>query len=113
MPAALVVVLPLLVVAEFVCQLQADICDSTRNQKYRSDNGESRFYKWAEVIIVVHGNIPFGRYRLILYSFFTYLSTEIRACHTFAASGKIQKYKLREMAVDMLDLHDAASVETA
>lgn len=29
------------------------------------------------------------------------------------ASGKIQKYKLREMAVDMLDLHDAASVETA
>lgn len=29
------------------------------------------------------------------------------------ASGKIQKFKLREMAVDMLDLHDAASIETA
>ena len=29
------------------------------------------------------------------------------------ASGKIQKFKLREMAVDMLNLHDAASVETA
>ncbi len=29
------------------------------------------------------------------------------------ASGKIQKFKLREMAVDMLNLHDAASIETA
>ncbi|MCL2120693.1 MAG: AMP-binding protein [Clostridiales bacterium] len=29
------------------------------------------------------------------------------------ASGKIQKYKLRDMAVDMLKLHDAASIETA
>jgi len=29
------------------------------------------------------------------------------------ASGKIQKYKLREMAIDELDLQDAASIETA
>lgn len=29
------------------------------------------------------------------------------------ASGKIQKYKLREMAIEELGLHDAASVETA
>lgn len=29
------------------------------------------------------------------------------------ASGKIQKFKLREMAVEMLGLHDAARVETA
>ena len=29
------------------------------------------------------------------------------------ASGKIQKYKLRDLAVDMLKLHDAASIETA
>jgi fatty-acyl-CoA synthase len=29
------------------------------------------------------------------------------------ASGKIQKYKLRDMAVDKLKLHDAANIETA
>ena len=29
------------------------------------------------------------------------------------ASGKIQKFKLREMAVEMLHLEDAASIETA
>lgn len=29
------------------------------------------------------------------------------------ASGKIQKYKLREMAIDLLELHDAANIETA
>jgi len=29
------------------------------------------------------------------------------------ASGKIQKYKLREMAIDMLGLHEAAKIETA
>ncbi len=29
------------------------------------------------------------------------------------ASGKIQKFKLREMAIDLLRLHDAANVETA
>mgnify|MGYP002514510003 CR=1 FL=1 len=29
------------------------------------------------------------------------------------ASGKIQKYKMREMAVDALNLSDAASIETA
>jgi fatty-acyl-CoA synthase len=29
------------------------------------------------------------------------------------ASGKIQKYKLREKAIDDLGLHDAASIETA
>ena len=29
------------------------------------------------------------------------------------ASGKIQKYKMREMAVDALQLSDAAAIETA
>jgi len=29
------------------------------------------------------------------------------------ASGKIQKYKLREMAIESLNLEDAASIETA
>ena len=29
------------------------------------------------------------------------------------ASGKIQKFKLREMAVDLLNLHDADEIETA
>ena len=29
------------------------------------------------------------------------------------ASGKIQKFKLREMGVDLLGLHAAASIETA
>ena len=29
------------------------------------------------------------------------------------ASGKIQKYKMREMAVDALNLADAAAIETA
>jgi fatty-acyl-CoA synthase len=29
------------------------------------------------------------------------------------ASGKIQKYKLREMAVEKLGLQDAAAIETA
>ena len=29
------------------------------------------------------------------------------------ASGKIQKFKLREMAVDLLHLHDADEIETA
>jgi len=29
------------------------------------------------------------------------------------ASGKIQKYKLREMAIETLGLQDAASIETA
>ncbi|MBP0963015.1 MAG: AMP-dependent synthetase, partial [Oscillospiraceae bacterium] len=29
------------------------------------------------------------------------------------ASGKIQKFKLREWAVEYLELHDAASIETA
>ena len=29
------------------------------------------------------------------------------------AAGKILKYKLREMAVDALNLHEAASIETA
>jgi fatty-acyl-CoA synthase len=29
------------------------------------------------------------------------------------ASGKIQKYKLREMAIEMFNLQDAANIETA
>lgn len=29
------------------------------------------------------------------------------------ANGKVQKYKLREMAIEMLNLHDAANIETA
>ena len=29
------------------------------------------------------------------------------------ASGKIQKYKMREMAVEMYNLKDAANIETA
>ena len=28
-------------------------------------------------------------------------------------AGKIQKYKMREEAVDLLNLHDAANIETA
>ncbi len=33
--------------------------------------------------------------------------------YPITASGKIQKYKLREMAIDMLNLQDAARIETA
>jgi fatty-acyl-CoA synthase len=33
--------------------------------------------------------------------------------YPLTASGKVQKYKLREMAIDLLKLHDAASIETA
>lgn len=29
------------------------------------------------------------------------------------ANGKVQKYKLREMAIEMFGLHDAANIETA
>jgi fatty-acyl-CoA synthase len=39
----------------------------------------------------------------------------IEFCETFpmTASGKIQKFKLREQAIELLGLHDAASIETA
>jgi fatty-acyl-CoA synthase len=33
--------------------------------------------------------------------------------YPITASGKIQKYKLRDMAVEMLGLQDAAKIETA
>ncbi|GIM44740.1 putative acyl-CoA synthetase YngI [Collibacillus ludicampi] len=39
----------------------------------------------------------------------------IEFCESFpmTASGKIQKFKLREQAIELLGLHDAASIETA
>jgi fatty-acyl-CoA synthase len=33
--------------------------------------------------------------------------------YPMTASGKIQKYKLREMAIELLQLEDEASIETA
>lgn len=33
--------------------------------------------------------------------------------YPMTASGKIQKYKLREMAIEELKLHDEANIETA